>query len=83
LKPGGDPIPEASIEEAVASNDLYTNKTNPSKAEGQGSLVAIKEDKGISSINNAAQAFVPKVEDKEGHNLIPLMRLGGWPINLS
>jgi len=78
LKPGDDPTPEASIEEAVTSSDLHINQANPFKAEGQGSSVAIKEDKEISSINSVAQAFAPKVEDREGHNLIPPTHLGGW-----
>jgi len=77
LKPGDDPTPEVSIEEPATFNDPCTNKIDPSKAEGQGSSVATKEDKGTSLTNNAAQASVPKVEDKGDLSSILPMHLGG------
>ena len=83
MKPGDDPIPEALIEEAAASSDLCTNKIDPFKAEGQDSSATTKEDKETSSINNAAQASVPKVEDREGHNSILPTHPDGWPTNPS
>jgi len=79
----GDPTLEASIKEVATFSDLCTNQIDLSKAEDQGSSVATREGKEISSINNAAQASVPKVEDREGHNSTPLMHLGGWPTSLS
>jgi len=78
LRLGDDQTLEASIEEATASNDPCTNKIDPFKVEDQDSLVVIKEDKGTSSTNNAAQASVPKVEDREDLSSIPPMHLGGW-----
>jgi len=83
LKLEDDPTPEVSIKEAAASSDPCTNKIGPSKAGGQDSLVATREDKETPSTNNAAQVSVPKVEGKEGHNLTPPMHLGGWPTSLS
>jgi len=83
LKPEGRLTLEASIKEVATSNDLCTNQVDPSKADDQDSSVAAREDKETSSTNNAAQASVPKVEDKEGHNSIPPMHPGGWPINPS
>jgi len=83
LKLEDDPTPEVSIKEAAASSDLCTNKISPSKAGGQDSSAATREDKETSSTNNAAQASVPKVEDKEGHYLILPMHLGGWPTSPS
>jgi len=83
LKLEDNPIPEASTEEAIASNNTCTNKIGPSKAGGQDSSAATRDDKETSSTNNIAQASVPKVEDKEGRSSTLPMHLGGWPTSPS
>jgi len=83
LKLGDNPTLEASIEEATVFNNPCTNQIDPFKVEGQDSSVATKEDKGTSSTNSAAQASVPKEEDRKDLNSIPPMHLGRWLINLS
>jgi len=81
LRPGDDPTLEASIKESADSNDLPTSRIDPSRVGGQDSSIPIKVDREISLTNNAAQAFVPKEEDRQGLHIILPTYLGRWLIS--